>query len=489
MRAIIFATGYQKEMEPLVAHRPTPLLNIADKPILFHVIEYLARNDVKQYDIILYHIPESIEEKLGNGQRWGIQITYHLAKKAEQPFSPLKVICKDWGEEAVVLAQGDVLPNIGLELFKNYRADCPFLLMFSQTEWSGWGSASAKFLSTVKGDLTFDQFPGQIRPYYQIGKTTPFLSTTSFKNLKNSNFNFLNHDRPFHLFPSTAHMVEPGIWISRAVSLSPKANITGPVFIGEHTVINDGVKLGPNAIVENNCVIDQNSTLQNALICQRSYVGEGLAIRNSIVDRNLLINLTHDTTINIREDFILGELSRKAIMKFPTSILGKCLAAILWVLLSPIYYFLHKSSYIEQEEKLRLPVSLDRSQWETFHWQFFIPRKSQPNFLQRHFSRLPLLENIMNGDIYFVGVKPRSLQEVAKLPKDWLELYLKSKVGFITLADIEYGPEATTDETYASEIYYAVHMGFWYDLRLFFRWIKKRIAAVFLSGKKMENKS
>ena len=92
---------------------------------------------------------------------------------------------------------------------------------------------------------------------------------------------------------------------------------------------------------------------------------------------------------------------------------------------------------------------------------------------QNFFKRIRTLINIIKGDVHFVGVTARSIEDARKLPPDWQKLYLKSKVGLITLADLDYGMYPTGDELYAAETYYAIHMNMWFDIKLCFRWLKK----------------
>jgi len=87
MKAVILATGHCPGMDPLISYRPTPLLNVADKPIIFYIIEFLVQKGIRNIDLVISHLPEQIEEKLDDGKRWGAEICYHLAKDPNYPFS------------------------------------------------------------------------------------------------------------------------------------------------------------------------------------------------------------------------------------------------------------------------------------------------------------------------------------------------------------------------------------------------------------------
>ena len=92
-----------------------------------------------------------------------------------------------------------------------------------------------------------------------------------------------------------------------------------------------------------------------------------------------------------------------------------------------------------------------------------------------HFFRhYPLLKEIVKGKVHFIGSTPRSIKEIEAMPSDWRALYLTSRLGLITLADLDKGD--TEDERYASDAYYAVHRNFLFDVKCFFRWLKQKFA-------------
>lgn len=475
MRAVLIATGYHQDMDPLVNYRPTPLLNIADKPIIFHIIEFLARNKIKQCDLILNHFPEMIEEKLGDGKRWGIDITYHLAKDSRLPYAVLAPVAQGWADDFIVLGMGDCLPEIPDAHIQHIPKE-PLLFFYPTKKWSGWGVIPAKILGKVSKNTLEQSLPSKIG-VYKKESVKNYLSTQTLNGLQKSNLQFLSKPTPYLLFPSTSRLVEIGTWISRAVSMHPTVKVTPPVFIGENCQLKENVHIGPNTIIENNCIIDSRSTIQNSLICQRSYVGEGLDIKNSIVDRNFLINLSLETKITMRDNFILSELTPIRMKNYPFLFLEKFIAVILLILLSPLYLILLAFFSLKKQKMLHLPALPKKQQWETFEWLSFKMNSRQK--FGHTFQHLPTLWNIVKGDVHFVGVLPRSPRAVTRLAKDRQKLYLQSKVGLITLADLEHGENATVDDHYASEVLYAVQANAWFDLKLVFHWLLKKFKSLF----------
>lgn len=76
MRAMILAAGLGKRMQPLTADLPKPLLKVGDKSLIEHQISRLAEGGVTGVVINHFYLGAMIEELLGNGSRYGIDISY-----------------------------------------------------------------------------------------------------------------------------------------------------------------------------------------------------------------------------------------------------------------------------------------------------------------------------------------------------------------------------------------------------------------------------
>lgn len=73
---MILAAGKGERMRPLTLTTPKPLLMAGDRPLIIHHLENLKRAGIE--DIVINHawLGSQIEEVLGDGQRFGLAITY-----------------------------------------------------------------------------------------------------------------------------------------------------------------------------------------------------------------------------------------------------------------------------------------------------------------------------------------------------------------------------------------------------------------------------
>lgn len=76
MEAIILAGGPGTRMGPLTDDRPKPMVEVAGKPILLHQIKHLKKYGVTHFVIAARYKWQSIRDFFGDGQNFGVKITY-----------------------------------------------------------------------------------------------------------------------------------------------------------------------------------------------------------------------------------------------------------------------------------------------------------------------------------------------------------------------------------------------------------------------------
>ncbi|MCB1134644.1 MAG: sugar transferase [Chlamydiia bacterium] len=466
MRAVIIATGQHPQLGALEQDRPSPLLRIGDKPILFHVIDWCAQQGATQIDLILHYRPELIRAKLEDGGRWGVELNFHTAKAADWPLGAIQPLARRWQDETVLLGMGDHLPGAALPEHPTPK----LMLCDPDGKWSGWSLMPASSLAALPSDTTRESIPEYLSDFKRYICPLPHLSTQSTEQFVSANARFLSHNTSSLVPPTTAKEVETGIWLSTNTVIHPTAEVIGPVFIGRNTQIGEGVRIGPHVVIENNCIIDSKSRLQDSIVCQNSYVGEGLDLVNNIVDRRWIINTKDRLEIPLTDDVIVSELLRFSFRRQLFHFIERIVALGLLTLLAPLLVCIAPFVQIQRRICLSLPANFPEARWKSFERLLWTSRAGAlrlPEWIQQ----LPTLWNIVRGEMHFVGVKPRPIEEVRKLPTDWRSLYLGSKAGWITPQAVELNsPHPSFDEIYVTDVYYAAHDRPRYDLHMLWKY-------------------
>ena len=76
MRAMILAAGLGKRMLPLTQDTPKPLLKVGGRALIEYQLARLQAAGIQQVTINHSYLGEQIEAALGDGSRYGIEISY-----------------------------------------------------------------------------------------------------------------------------------------------------------------------------------------------------------------------------------------------------------------------------------------------------------------------------------------------------------------------------------------------------------------------------
>ena len=72
----ILAGGLATRLHPVTQTIPKALIEIAGKPFIEHQLEYLKLQGVSFVVLCIGYLGEMIQELVGNGSRWGLQVSY-----------------------------------------------------------------------------------------------------------------------------------------------------------------------------------------------------------------------------------------------------------------------------------------------------------------------------------------------------------------------------------------------------------------------------
>lgn len=86
MNTLILAAGRGERMRPLTLSTPKPLLPVAGEPLIVHQLKRLAGAGIRELVINTAWLGEQIEQTLGNGAQWNLNIRY---SREPQPLETL----------------------------------------------------------------------------------------------------------------------------------------------------------------------------------------------------------------------------------------------------------------------------------------------------------------------------------------------------------------------------------------------------------------
>jgi lipopolysaccharide/colanic/teichoic acid biosynthesis glycosyltransferase len=262
-----------------------------------------------------------------------------------------------------------------------------------------------------------------------------------------------------------------------------------PVYLGENCSIDAAARLGPDAVIGNDCLLDDHCAVSNSVVFRGNYVGQAVVLEDVLVDERLLINARLGVAVPVADDRLLAPVSTGHVRKLTARSFARLAALALLLLASPVLLLtalclrlFRRGPVWHRKEVVRLPTLPAERSWRGFRLLSFsadIPPDKAPSpgipagFRSLLLRFLPALVNVVKGELAFVGVPPRTRDEIRRLPPDWQTLYLRSKAGLVTEAVVRAGAPADEHEVYAAEAFYAGTAGWRYDLKLLLRFLAR----------------
>jgi glucose-1-phosphate thymidylyltransferase len=107
MKALIPSGGAGTRLRPITHTSAKQLVPIANKPILFYGLEALAEAGVREVGLVVGDTAPEIEEAVGDGSPWGIEVTY-IPQEAPLGLAHTVLISREFlGEDDFVMYLGD----------------------------------------------------------------------------------------------------------------------------------------------------------------------------------------------------------------------------------------------------------------------------------------------------------------------------------------------------------------------------------------------
>jgi NDP-sugar pyrophosphorylase family protein len=129
-RALVLCAGAGSRLRALAGDRPKPLVPVAGVPVLDRILAWLTAHGVRDVAVNLHHGAGALREHLGDGRRFGVQVTY-----SDEPTllgtAGACVPLADFLSERFVVVYGDVLTDLDLGALLAFHVDRAALLTLS----------------------------------------------------------------------------------------------------------------------------------------------------------------------------------------------------------------------------------------------------------------------------------------------------------------------------------------------------------------------
>lgn len=422
-RGILIATGVTGDalLDRLTDLRLLPLV---DRPFVLRAAETLVALGCTQLDVVLGENPGAVRTQLGDGERFGCRIRYHTAPDAAGPLGP----CWGWagnGDERFWMGCDQNLPSLSSlrGIAEAMRHDSDGIALLAGTSradatWSGWGCFTLRFLRGAalrRASLRALGDQALKAAALQRELAACVWQTRSASALIESQRRFLSDpDAPVGvgLTPRAA-----GIFVSPRATLHAGTRVLAPAYIGPDCVIGAGATVGPNAVVLAESVIGDRCTVSDALVFPGTYVGPDLSLEGAIVDRDLYLNATLGTALEVPDETLIAPArGTKRAPRVP--VWQRLAASALWLVAWPWTLRRRPSADAPEELEARKKALFAQA----------------PRAWREHLIRVvvPRLGAVAAGRIGLTGLELRTDEEIARLEPEWRRLYRRHRMGLVS---------------------------------------------------------
>lgn len=119
-KAVILAGGKGTRLKSISETLPKPMMPVAGKPLLEYQIELCKKYGLEEVVLIVNHLKESIIDYFGNGENWGIKISYFEEPEPLGTVGGVKEIEEQLTEDFLVL-YGDVIMEMDLQRLYDFH--------------------------------------------------------------------------------------------------------------------------------------------------------------------------------------------------------------------------------------------------------------------------------------------------------------------------------------------------------------------------------
>jgi len=143
----------------------------------------------------------------------------------------------------------------------------------------------------------------------------------------------------------TEHLVRiaPNVWSEVGTHIHPSALdlARGPVLIGRDCRIGAGASILGPAVIGNHSVIDRGASITRSIVLDRTYIGRRTELDEAIIRRNLHISVPRQFGTAVEESFIIGEVRSRSLRRRAhralIAVTDRFLALAGLVILSPLF--------------------------------------------------------------------------------------------------------------------------------------------------------
>ena len=344
MKAVVMAGGYGTRLRPLTVKLPKPMIPIANRPMLEHIVLLLREHGFDDIIMLTYFFPDTIEEYFGDGSAFGVKISYRQDPPGGLGTAGAVKNVEDLIGGPFLVISGDVITDFDLTRamdFHNGRDDLatmiltrvhnplPFGVVITDDndrvvrflEKPSWGEVFSDTINTgiyilepeifdliprgVQRDFSKDIFPALLEKGDPPGA---FIAEGHWKDVGNA-VEYLQVHR--EIASGTVELDIPGdptsvdgatVFLGKDCTVHPGARLSGMVVVGDGAIIEDEARIR-DCFIGSGCKVGSLVRMRASVLWDEAEVEEGAFVAGSVLGGRTKVKMR----ANIEEGSIVSE--------------------------------------------------------------------------------------------------------------------------------------------------------------------------------------
>lgn len=325
MKAVIMAGGFGTRLKPLTISRPKPIVPVANRPMMEHIVALLVRHGITDVVSILYFQPEHITSHFGDGAAFGVRMQYVTADADYGTAGAVRNAEDLVMGERILVISGDVLTDFdlgrALAVHEAREAEATIVLTAVENPLSygivivdqetgrierflekpTWGEVFSDTINTgiyilepgalervppkTNVDFSKDLFPAMLRdgaPLYGHLAEGYWRDIGNIEEYRRAHEDILAGRVRLPLAGERRELADGLLWGERGAALDRSARASGTVILGRNVEVEPNVTLH-DVVIGANCRIGEGSELRGVVMWDGCTVGKGARVSESVL--------------------------------------------------------------------------------------------------------------------------------------------------------------------------------------------------------------
>ncbi len=360
MKTVIMAGGFGTRLRPLTCNLPKPMVSIANKPMMEHILNLLKKHNLKEIVALLFFQGEEIKNYFGDGSKFGVKIEYITAAEDYGTAGSVKnaeeLLYKgssSGSNERFLVISGDVLTDIDLSLALDFhlknkakatmvlsRMENPlsYGVVFTQEdgrisrflEKPTWGEVFSDTVNTgiyiletdilekipakKEFDFSKDLFPLMLKENERLfGYVSPdyWRDVGNLAEYSQAHQDILEGKVKIEIEGNLLKRKEALLWVGKNVKVGEEMEFGGVVILGSNSNLGSKSKIS-NSVIGEGVHCGEGVNINRSVIWKDSFIGNRATLRETVVSFKTIIGeeatLLEDSIVS--ENCIIGSRSK-----------------------------------------------------------------------------------------------------------------------------------------------------------------------------------